>query len=230
MNIEVHRHSPDQPWTYGLLDQRQRELARHLSIDGEPTLLLSEVAPVITRGRRTPSEDLLCSNAFLPGGQRPGVIHRAHEVIDIDRGGLATYHGPGQWIVFPVHRLESSVGDPRGIKKIICKLLEIAAQVGRLYSEGVEIRSGAELGVWNLQGKFAAVGVHIENGILLHGLAVNGFRTAESFQGLRPCGLDLPVAFLLNEPNETEFLKLKDHLVETTLRELAPRGGNRSDR
>ncbi len=216
MKIEVHRNCLTQPWTYSLLDQRQREIARAVASGGEPTLLLSELAPVITQGRRTPESDLLPLAPPLLGGSPT-------QVIQIDRGGLATYHGPGQWVAFPVHPLESSVGDPRGVRKIICKLLEAAAQVGRNYSNDVEIRSGAELGVWNSRGKFAAVGVHIENGILLHGLAVNGFQTPQSFQGLRPCGLDLPVSYLLSDSNESEFLKLKDQIAEAILQSLGAR-------
>ncbi len=211
MKIEIYRHSETQPWTYSQLDIRQRELAQNISQGEEATLLLSELAPVITRGRRTPSTDLLTPSL------------RGHtEVLDIDRGGLATYHGPGQWVAFPIHRLEDSVGDSRGVHKVICKLLGAAAEVGRLYCETVEIRSGAELGVWNAQGKFAAAGVHIENGILLHGIAINGFRTPESFAGLRPCGLDLPVSYLLNEADEYRFSQLGTQIIDALFRALAP--------
>ncbi len=211
MKIEIHRNSESQPWTYSQLDLRQRELAQNISQGGEATLLLSELAPVITRGRRTPLTDLLPAS---PVGNT--------EVLNIDRGGLATYHGPGQWVAFPIHRLEDSAGDSRGVHKIICKLLGAAAEVGRLYCEDVEIRSGAELGVWNAQGKFAAAGVHIENGILLHGIAINGFRTPQSFVGLRPCGLDLPVSYLLNEANEDRFSQLGTQIIDALSRALAP--------
>ena len=210
MNLEVRRHSPLQPWTYELLDRRQREIAETIPDGGAPILLLSEVAPVITRGRRTPDQDLT-----RPKGEIAGSEHLSQTpVLDIDRGGLATYHGPGQWVVFPVHAIATTTRDPRGIRKIIYKLLEIAAHVGQHYSSPIEIQSGERLGVWNSAGKFAAAGVHIQNGILLHGLAINGFQTPQSFQGLRPCGLDLPVSYLLKEPNETEFLKLKELIIE----------------
>ncbi len=229
MKIEVHRHTQNHPWTYPLLDQRQREIAHELLTRDVPTLLLSEVASIITRGRRTPDSDLITQSLPPISELNAGTALLPHDTLEIDRGGLATYHGPGQWIAFPVHRLENSVGDPRGIRKIICKLLEVAKQVGQIYSEEVEIRSGNELGVWTPKGKFAAVGVHIENGVLLHGLAINGFQTPESFQGLRPCGLDLPVAYLLSEKNEDHFLQLKGHIAEAVLRELSPRERKRSD-
>lgn len=210
MKTEIHRNTPNKPWTYASLDQRQREIAHQLQVGGEPTLILSELAPVVTYGRRTPESDL--------AGALPRPITSLYPT---DRGGLATYHGPGQWVAFPVHRLETSVGDPRGVRKIICKLLEAAAEVGRIYSSQVEIRSGPELGVWTPEGKFAAVGVHVENGVLLHGLSVNGFRTPESFLGLRPCGLDLPVSYLLKQPSEANFVQLQEQITDAILRILA---------
>jgi lipoyl(octanoyl) transferase len=156
---------------------------------------LSEVAPVITRGRRTPDQDIL--------------NHPTTEVYVTDRGGLATYHGPGQWVLFVVDYLEVLTGDRRGVRKAVEALLEIALAVGKQYSPDAHIRTGSEMGVWTKRGKFAAVGVHVENRVLLHGLAVNGFQTLSSFQGLRPCGLDAPVDFLLNPESELES-KFKD--------------------
>jgi lipoate-protein ligase B len=70
--------------------------------------------------------------------------------------------------------------------------------VGRKYEPGAEIREGAQLGVWTPRGKFAAVGIKIKQGVVQHGLSINGWRTPGSFVGLRPCGLDLPVDYLLS--------------------------------
>ena len=123
-------------------------------------------------------------------------------------GGLATYHGPGQWVLFPVDGLEPLTGDRRGVRKAVDLLLGIALRVGQLYASDAHIRSGCEMGVWTSRGKFAAVGIHIEQGVLLHGLAVNGYRTPTSFTGLRPCGLDAPVDFLLESSDERKFQDL----------------------
>jgi lipoyl(octanoyl) transferase len=211
----MRRHHPERPFTYKQLDARQRQIARELSQGkGQATLLLSEVAPVITYGRRTPSSDLL------------GLKLRDSELTEVyatDRGGYATYHGPGQWVLFPVGTLEQWVGDSRGIQKLMTSLLEIALDVGLLYNSTAHLRDGAELGAWTSQGKFAAVGIHVQGGMVFHGLSVNGFRTSQSFQGLRPCGLDAPVDFLLSEgcPQE-EFEKLGDQILEVALKLLSP--------
>ena len=212
--VEVRRDRAGQPWNYKLLDQRQREIALRAREGGGGGLLLSEVSPVITLGRRTPGGDLREQPEFF---SRNGIA-----VHSTDRGGLATYHGPGQWVLFAVDRLEKLTGDRRGVRKAVRGLLEVALETGRIYEPRAEIREGSELGVWTPRGKFAAVGIHVENGILLHGLSVNGFRTASSFLGLRPCGLDLPVDFLLNvaplAEQEAAFVLLGKRLQEAALK------------
>ena len=77
--IEIRRDSPATPWTYELLDRRQREVAARARAGGEGALLLSEVAPVITMGRRTPIADLIVGEAKL--------LERGISVYRTDRGG-----------------------------------------------------------------------------------------------------------------------------------------------
>lgn len=190
MRVEIHRHQENRPWTYGLLDQRQQQIAQEIRDHEEPgTLLLSELAPVITKGRRTPDTDLSLSAEHL---KSLGI-----SVYPTDRGGLATYHGPGQWVLFVVDRLDRLTGDPRGVKAAVLGLLEVARLA--LDSIGVvtERRAGTELGLWTPKGKIAAVGIHVEDGVLMHGLSVNGYATPLSFLGVRPCGLDLPIDFAI---------------------------------
>lgn len=212
MNLEVRRHTPQTPWTYAQLDRRQREIAERVRQGGEGALLLSEVAPVITMGRRTET------SAFIQSPEQ--LDARGIKRLPVDRGGLATYHGPGQWVLFAVDRLDRLTGDPRGVRRAVTSLLAIAEEAGRQFTpeHEAEIREGAELGVWSRAGKFAAVGVHVSQGVLLHGLSVNGFATPESFLGIRPCGLDAPVSFLLNGPDG--FMDLGRFLVGAASRHL----------
>ncbi len=212
IEVEILRHTSSVSWTYSQLDSKQREIADRVRKGGRGALLLSEVAPVITRGRRTQNHDLLTSEEEL---RRLGISSYLS-----DRGGLATYHGLGQWLLFAVDRLENLTGDRRGVRKGVEGLLEIAWKVGLQYYSHCQIRSGNEMGVWTPRGKFAAVGIHIEQGVLLHGLAVNGFRTSQSFVGLRPCGLDAPVDFLLDQPFESDFLDLGNRLIREALQKF----------
>ena len=210
VRVELRRHLPNAGWSYRALDLRQREIAAEVRSQGSKgALLLSEVAPVITMGRRATAEEILLPPALL---EKRGI-----DIFPTDRGGLATYHGPGQWVLFAVDTLESLTGDPRGVRALVEGLLAVALEVGRIYDSSAEIRSGAETGVWTRRGKFAAVGVHIDQRVALHGLSVNGFKTETSFLGLRPCGLDAPVDFLLPSSDEQEFLKLGEALRKRAL-------------
>lgn len=209
ISVEIHRHQTSAPWNYSLLDQRQREIADQVRMGGAGRLILSELAPTITYGRRTSSQDIFLTPQVL--------AHEGVELYPVDRGGFGTYHGPGQWVIFPVDHLEALTGDRKGVRKAVQTLLEIACTVGRHYDPHVEIRSGSHLGVWTRRGKFASVGIHIEQGVLLHGLSVNGFKTPQSFCGLRPCGLDTPMDYLLSEPSESAFQSLGERLQKEAL-------------
>lgn len=189
MEVEVFRHTHDRPWTYAMLDQHQRAVADQVRAGNPGRLILSELAPVLTYGPRTPDTDF-----GLPLGEYE---RRGVEVLKTDRGGLATYHGPGQWVLFPTESLEKLTGSPRGVRKAVDLLLGVALRVAHFYRPDAEIREGKELGVWLPEGKLASVGIRIERGVLLHGLALNGYPTPTSFLGIRPCGLDARPAFLL---------------------------------
>ncbi|MCM2279558.1 MAG: octanoyltransferase [Oligoflexia bacterium] len=195
---QFFRHDPARPWTYARLDALQRDLARRVREGGEGALLLSEVAPVITLGRRAGPGEVLLSPERL---EALGI-----SVYPTDRGGLATYHGPGQWVLFAVDSLERLTGDRRGVRQAVEGLLESALELAREFEPRAEIRSGMETGVWSPRGKLGAVGLHVEQEVVLHGLSLNGFRTPTSFVGLRPCGLDAPVDFLLSGPEGFEAL------------------------
>lgn len=206
--VEIRRHSNDQPWTYAQLDLRQREIAIQV-IKGNPgVLLLSELAPVITWGRRTKlSSDLLFSTQEY---QKRGI-----QIHPVNRGGLATFHGPGQWVLFPVDTLEKLTGDSRGVRKVIDAFLQLAFRVGLAFNSSSHIREGSELGVWTSTGKFASVGIHIDRRVVMHGLSLNGYQTPLSFHGVLPCGAKTPVDYLLKTRNEDEFLGLGNLIIQT---------------
>ena len=192
MRLEVFRHAPRAPILYSEIDRYQRQIAQQLEAEPESPgrLLLFEPSPVITYGRRTNlTEDLKLPRESI---ERAGV-----SLYEVDRGGYATYHGPGQWVLFPVERLERLVGDPKGIKRAICALLEVARGVAEALGHEAEIREGAELGVWSRGVKVASVGIHVGRGVVLHGVSINGFVTPQSFMGFRPCGLDCEVGYLI---------------------------------
>ncbi len=176
-------------WLARLLDEDARE-------DG--VFILSEVAPVITFGKRASCKDLLLSESEF---EKRGI-----ELYETSRGGMATYHGPGQWVLFPVARLQRLTGNSRGVRHAVDSLLEIALRVAKKYRPDARIHTGDQLGVWTRRGrKLASIGIQVSRGVLLHGLSLNVFRTPESFFGIRPCGLDAQVDFLLESSSETSL-------------------------
>lgn len=191
MELGVRRHTPDIPWTYATLDHLQRERAEQIRAGGPGLILLSEVAPVITLGRRASAElgaHLLWKPEHYPA--------RGITLLETGRGGFATYHGPGQWVLFVIDRLERLTGDRRGVRLVVEGLLEVARTALEPWESGAQIRMGSELGVWSAGGgKLASLGIEIDRGVLLHGIAVNGYRVTPAFEGLRACGLDAQPAF-----------------------------------
>ena len=207
MKVEWHRHTDSQAWTYSILDRYQRELAPAVARGESGRLILSEVAPVVTLGRRS------CPQDFFLSPER--MAEHGIETYSTDRGGRATYHGPGQWVVFPVERLECLTGDSKGVRKIVERLLNTAYLVASRYDFSASIKWGNETGVWTSRGKVASVGIKIQDGVVLHGLSINGYATPQSFFGIRPCGLDAQPAYLLSDSDG--FSRLGEELVDAFL-------------
>ncbi|MBI4493994.1 MAG: lipoyl(octanoyl) transferase LipB [Chloroflexi bacterium] len=156
----------------------QQQLVERRLADAIPdTLLLLEHSPVITLGRRAGGQDLLVPRERL---EALGIaVHRS------SRGGLATYHGPGQLVVYVIARLrELAPNVPafvHGLEEIVVRALAEA---------GLEAwREAAHPGVWTRGGKIAAIGVALYRGITLHGLAVNLQPDLGHFGLINPCGL-----------------------------------------
>ena len=139
------------------------------------TLLLLEHHPVYTRGRRSSASDLPRGEAFYAAA---GI-----DVVEVDRGGLVTYHGPGQLVGYPIMRIGDVIGYLRTLE---------AAIVAALAREGVAARGGVErpTGVWAGERKIASIGVHVSRRVSTHGFALNGENDLEPFEWIVPCGLD----------------------------------------
>jgi lipoate-protein ligase B len=141
------------------------------------TLLLLEHPPVYTRGRRSGARDLPFGEDFY---RAKGI-----EVIDTDRGGQLTYHGPGQLVGYPI----MGVGD---VHRFLRTMEE--ALIAALAEEGIQARSRHDegidyTGVWVADRKIASIGVHVSRGIATHGFAVNVENDLEPFTWVVACGL-----------------------------------------
>ena len=156
----------------------QRSLAAAVSQGAIPdTALLLEHPPVITLGRRTDQDEL-----HVPDGAEV-------EIVETDRGGKSTYHGPGQLVCYPIFDLARHGQDV----KRYCRDLE-EALIGTLAAVGVEaVRIDGLTGIWvedAIPKKIASIGVHITKWVTTHGYALNvDLDTAPFTQWITACGL-----------------------------------------
>jgi lipoyl(octanoyl) transferase len=168
----------------GTLEYRQalalQERVRAARQDDEvPDVLLTlEHYPVYTRGRRSaPGE--------LPMGEE-WYRTQGFEIVDTDRGGKVTYHGPGQLVGYPIVRVDDVLAYVRALER---------ALVAALGQEGIIARARPEdgpdfTGVWVEDRKIASIGVHVARGVTTHGFAVNVENDLQPFSWIVPCGLE----------------------------------------
>ena len=178
------------------------------------TLLLLEHPAVITLGRRGSLSDV-----YLPEVE---LACRGIAVERTTRGGLVTYHGPGQLVGYPIVRLRA-----RGLN-VPCyvRALELAI-IAALAEMGIQARLDEDhIGVWTERGKIAAIGVAQRHGVTLHGFAVNLQPDLAHFALINPCGIaDLgvtSVAELLGQPVDLADFKSR---IARTLNDALDRVG-----
>ena len=148
------------------------------------TLLLLEHPHTYTRGRLAPDSDLLLDEATL--------ATRGIAVVETDRGGLITYHGPGQLVAYPIIRLRPGLSSKRrgGPHWYVRTLEQIIINVLAEFGLAATIVDG-RTGVWTADGerKIAAIGVKIAGGVAYHGFAINVDPDLTMFDGIIPCGI-----------------------------------------
>ena len=163
---------------------REDRLARR----APDTLLLLEHPPTITIGRSGNAAGLLSSTQELEA--------RGFQVYPTERGGLVTYHGPGQLVGYVIIDL-SEMGI--GVHEFMRRLEQVV--IDTLEPLGISAcRLPGYTGVWVENRKIAAFGVHIKRWITIHGLALNVNPDLSHFQAIVPCGIDdKPVTSILAE-------------------------------
>jgi lipoyl(octanoyl) transferase len=157
---------------------QQRLAARRQREEIGDVLLLLQHPPVYTRGRRSRPEELPMGAAWY---EAQGI-----EVLDTDRGGLVTYHGPGQLVAYPIVQLHGYGDDihrfVRGLEQVM---------TGTLGEYGVRANTIEGLtGVWVGTRKIGSIGLHVSRGVTTHGLAINVNNDLQPFEWVVPCGIE----------------------------------------
>jgi lipoate-protein ligase B len=180
--------------------QHALRAARQEGATGD-TLLLLEHDPVYTRGRR----------------DRQPVPDLGIPVVDVDRGGKLTYHGPGQLTGYAIMATEDVVAFVRTMERAI---------IAALAEEGIEARARTDegpdfTGVWVEDRKIASIGVHVQRGVTTHGFAVNVDNDLAPFTWVSPCGFDGSVMTSLARERERAGAAARDDLLGCFRRRMA---------
>ncbi|MEZ0143064.1 MULTISPECIES: lipoyl(octanoyl) transferase LipB [unclassified Microbacterium] len=137
------------------------------------TLILLEHAAVYTAGKRTEDHE-------RPQDGTP--------VIDVDRGGKITWHGPGQLVGYPIFRLPEPMDVVAHVRRLERILIEVLRPFG-VDGRQVEGRSGVWVRRPLSEDKVAAIGVRVQQGVTMHGFAINCDNSLAPFRDIIPCGI-----------------------------------------
>jgi lipoate-protein ligase B len=181
-------HLPQRTWLYvNLPTMEYREAwdlqakivaARKDRILDTDVILFLEHPPVFTLGRRGGLDNLTVSEAFLENEGIP--------VLQVERGGDITFHGPGQLVIYPIIDLRAA---RLGVVDYVTALEEVMIRTAADWGLKAE-RNPRNRGVWVGNNKLGSIGVAIRRGVSFHGLAFNVNTSLKPFSWIHPCGLD----------------------------------------
>jgi lipoyl(octanoyl) transferase len=185
---------------------RQRQIHTAVVAREVPdTIWLLEHSPVYTAGRRTESFERPTDNT---------------PVIDVDRGGKITWHGPGQLVGYPIVHLASPMDVVSHVRKLEDVLIGVCAELD-LLTQRIVGRSGVWVVDEGGERKLAAIGVRVAQGVTMHGFALNCNNSQEWTQSIIPCGIaDAGVSTLSTELKRDVRVREVLPLVETHLRRV----------
>ncbi len=190
---------------------QERLVEQRIAGEIPDTLLLTEHEPVVTLGRGSPPDDA----AGVP-----------FPVVRVERGGEATFHGPGQVVVYPILLLPP---ERRDLHRYLRDLEQAVIDTLAEFDVEGERREGLT-GVWVGGRKICSIGVAVRRWVTWHGLALNVRTDLDAFRSFRPCGLDPEVMTRLADHAElppgnllVEVLLVK-HLSRALDLELPPPG------
>jgi lipoyl(octanoyl) transferase len=171
------------------------------------TWIVVEHPPVITLGRAAKRENLLLSPEVLAS--------RGVEVVEIERGGDVTYHGPGQLVVYPIRRMErfrEIVPLVRALEGAVINTCARFGVAGERWSE--------HAGVWVGNDQVCAIGLAVRKMVSLHGIALNACTELDYNSLINPCGLkDRGITSLSKETGRSiGVVEAKDVLLEELAR------------
>lgn len=159
------------PYAAALAWQRQLAAERIAGRRPHDVLLLLEHPPVITLGRTSHAEHVLRAEGI--------------DVVEVERGGDVTYHGPGQLVGYPIINLQNLRPDLHWYLRALEEALILALRDLEIAGE----RRSGYTGVWTGGRKIASIGVHVKQWVTWHGFALNVSTDLHAFARIVPCGI-----------------------------------------
>lgn len=154
-------------------DEQRRVHAARFQDEIPDTCLLLEHPPVYTAGRRTVDNE-------RPLDGTP--------VVDVDRGGKITWHGPGQLVGYPILRLAEPIDVVGYVRRLEGILIDVLTELG-VEGRRVDGRSGVWVGRPGFENKIAAIGIRVADGVTMHGFALNCSNSLEPYERIVACGI-----------------------------------------
>lgn len=153
----------------------QRDIVEARVAGGPDTLLTLQHPAVYTAGRRTEAQERPINGA---------------PVIDTDRGGKITWHGPGQLVGYPIVRLAEPIDVVNYVRRLEESIIAVCAQFG-VQTKRVDGRSGVWLaaGGGKPERKIAAIGVRVQRGVTMHGFSLNCNNSLDAYLPIVACGI-----------------------------------------
>ena len=184
----------------------QRTIHEEVTSGSRPnTLLLLEHPSVYTAGRRT-------EDAERPANGTP--------VIDVDRGGRITWHGPGQLVGYPIVKLQKPTELVGFVREIEAALIRVCDDLG-LATVRIDGRSGVWIQDERGDRKIAAIGIRVAKGVTMHGFALNVCPDLSAFDQIIPCGIaDADVTSISKELGRNMSIEevspiIERHIIES---------------
>ena len=153
----------------------QRDIVEARVAGGPDTLLTLQHPAVYTAGRRTEAQERPINGA---------------PVVDTDRGGKITWHGPGQLVGYPIVRLAEPIDVVNYVRRLEESIIAVCAQLG-VQTKRVDGRSGVWLaaGGGKPERKIAAIGVRVQRGVTMHGFSLNCNNSLDAYLPIVACGI-----------------------------------------
>ncbi|MBT2501612.1 lipoyl(octanoyl) transferase LipB [Curtobacterium sp. ISL-83] len=170
--LEIVRPAGPLDYADGLALQRERH-ADVVAGRSPGVLVLCEHPGVYTAGRRTEPSDLPTNGA---------------PVVEVNRGGRITWHGPGQLVAYPIVRLPAPLDVVAWVRDLEQVIIDVARAVG-VTAERVDGRSGAWVTTGGAAAKVGAIGLHVAEGVTSHGIAINCTNDLDAYGAIVPCGI-----------------------------------------